>query len=233
MPDRETKLVEILPLCRTIHRAGARIDPTLYSYGPWREAYGFFNRRLFDGALPPCLITFQRKNRTLGYFSSCRFKSADGTQIHDEIALNPAHFEACGDKDVLSTLVHEMVHLWQYHFGTPSRASYHNAEWAAKMCASGLLPSHTGLPGGKQTGQRMTHCIEPEGHFDRAANELIAEGFKVEFVERERGDLDPIVIKKRRSKTHFKCPCGQESVFGRPSTRVRCDGCHGLLVPCN
>lgn len=151
--------------------------------------------------------------------------------ITDEIALNPMHFEARGDKDVLSTLAHEMVHLWQHHFGKPSRAGYHNAEWAAEMCKIGLIPSRTGLLGGRRTGQRMSHYIEPGGPFDGAANELMAQGFKVEFVERERGPLDPIAIRKRRSKTHFTCPCGRESVYGRPSTRVRCDGCHGLLVP--
>ena len=51
----------------------------------------------------------------------------------DEIALNPATFHDRTAEEILSTLVHEMVHLWQHHFGTPSRASYHNREWAAKM----------------------------------------------------------------------------------------------------
>jgi hypothetical protein len=40
------------------------------------------------------------------------------------------------------------------------------------MLAVGLIPSDTGKPGGKQTGQRMTHYIEPEGQFDRACREL-------------------------------------------------------------
>jgi hypothetical protein len=30
----------------------------------------------------------------------------------------------------LSTLVHEMAHLQQNHFGKSSRTGYHNKEWA-------------------------------------------------------------------------------------------------------
>jgi len=26
-----------------------------------------------------------------------------------------------------------MAHLWQHHHGKPSRAAYHNREWASKM----------------------------------------------------------------------------------------------------
>ncbi|MDH8410092.1 sprT domain-containing protein, partial [Klebsiella pneumoniae] len=73
--------------------------------------------------------------------------------------------------------VHEMVHLWQHHHGNVSRAGYHNVEWAEKMVSIGLIPSHTGAPGGKQIGQHMSHYVEPAGRFDKAANELIQKGF--------------------------------------------------------
>jgi hypothetical protein len=57
----------------------------------------------------------------------------------------------------LSTLVHEMVHVWQQHCGTPSKRGYHNKEWATKMKSVGPQPSSTGMVGGKETGQRMSH----------------------------------------------------------------------------
>ena len=150
------------------HRSKARrkIDPMSQSYGPIGRAWKAFNQKLFGGELPPCLITLQRKKRALGFFAGRRFRSSDGTIITDEIALNPAHFAQRGAKRVLSTLGHEMAHQWQHHHGKVSRGGYHNLQWAAKMEEIGLVPSHTGRPGGEKTGQRMTHYVRPGGPQD-------------------------------------------------------------------
>src|ERR1700680_4694459 len=66
-------------------------SPTAEIYGVFQTAYDFFNTALFDGRLPPCLITLQRRSkRTLGYFAAGRFASTTG-RTSDEIALNPRH----------------------------------------------------------------------------------------------------------------------------------------------
>ena len=82
--------------------------PTKQAYNELQTAYDFFNRKLFKGQLPPCLITMQRKNRTLGYFSGNRWADRSG-DITDEIAMNPMHFAKRGVEDVLSTLVHDFA----------------------------------------------------------------------------------------------------------------------------
>src|SRR5246127_2499165 len=123
--------------------------PTEAVYKDLLYAYDYFNDVLFGGKLPPCLITMQRKPRARGYFSYERFNSRrDEQDTTDEIALNPIAFQDRTDEEILSTLVHEMVHLWQYHFGSPSRSGYHNREWADMMKRLGLPPSDTGKPGG-------------------------------------------------------------------------------------
>ena len=101
----------------------------------------------------------------------------------DEIALNPAHFKSRTTEESLSTLAHEMCHFEQQHFGEPGRTGYHNREWAGMMKAIGLIPSDTGQPGGKETGQKVSHYIEPGGPFDRACAELVKSGFAVRYVE--------------------------------------------------
>ena len=58
-----------------------------------------------------------------------------------------------------------MVHLWQHHFGRPSRSSYHNRQWANKMQALGLMPTATGAPGSKSIGQKLEAYIIPGGEF--------------------------------------------------------------------
>ena len=135
------------------------IDPTRSTYQGLTEAYDFFNERLFAGRLPRCLITMQRQREAYGYFAGGRFGTKDGQEITDEIALNPAHFRSRTTEESLSTLVHEMCHLEQHHFGKPSRSGYHNKQWAGMMNAVGLIPSDTAAPGGKETGQKVSHYI--------------------------------------------------------------------------
>ncbi len=97
----------------------------------------------------------------------------------DEIAMNPVYFSIRTIKATLSTLVHEMVHQWQFHFGKAGRRGYHNKEWAALMERVGLMPSDTGQPGGRKVGQSMTHYIITGGAFDRACDELLTRNFQL------------------------------------------------------
>ena len=43
-------------------------------YTAFEAAYDWFNAQLFENALPPCLITLQRKARSRGYFANDRFE---------------------------------------------------------------------------------------------------------------------------------------------------------------
>src|SRR5260370_31372709 len=96
--------------------------PTDVTYIGLDEAFAHFNNELFDGELPAILITLQRRKDVRGYFSAAKFapRGSVGNPI-DEIALNPATFHGRSDPEILSTLVHEMVHLWQRHCGQPGR----------------------------------------------------------------------------------------------------------------
>ncbi len=156
-----------------------RMGPTSSEYNALEYAYNYFNRVLFGGELPGCLITLQRVSRSYGYFRKKKFSGRLDGRVTDEIALNPDTFEGMSDIGILSNLGHVMSHLWQSHFGKPSRNGYHNEEWASKMEEIGVHPSDTGYPGGKRTGQKMNHYIENGGRFERAARELIESGFRV------------------------------------------------------
>jgi predicted SprT family Zn-dependent metalloprotease len=183
-------------------------NPTAKTYAALNRAFDFFNDRLFGGELPPCLVTLQRKNKAYGYFAGGRFGSKDGTEITDEIALNPSHFKSRTDEQSLSTLAHEMAHLWQHHFGKPSRSGYHNKEWAAKMHAIGLHPSES-------------------GPYARAFAELAAQpGFSALYVEL----WDDTEARKKRkaksaSKTRYTCPSCELHAWAKPGVRLVCGEC--------
>lgn len=225
--------------------------PTHEAYAELQQAYDFFNAQLFNGELPPCLITLQRKGKkVMGYYSATRFAHRTETERHtDEIAMNPLHFKTMNVVEVLQTLVHEMCHLWQFHCGTPSRKSYHNKEWAAKMEAIGLMPSSTGQPGGNKVGQSMGDYVIAGGAFEHAATQLISQGFRLSWYDRAadipeptppgEGDGDgadgdgeaeePATPSGKRVK--FTCPKCNANAWGKGSLKLVCGTDGATFIP--
>ncbi|MFY2610812.1 SprT-like domain-containing protein [Achromobacter xylosoxidans] len=160
------------------------LDPTRQAYNELQGAFDHYNDRLFGGKLPPCLITMQREKRTYGYFSSRRFVHRLDMSMTDEIAINPSYFGVVPLLEILQTIVHEMCHLWQEHFGKPGRRRYHNKEWADKMEAIGLMPSSTGRPGGARTGEQIMDYAMAGGAFMRATEELLTRDFCISWADR-------------------------------------------------
>lgn len=222
--------------------------PTPQTYAELQQAFDFFNDRLFDGKLPPCLLTLQREKRTHGYFSAKRFIHRDGTTYTDEIALNPSFFSVVPPMEIMQTIVHEMVHCWQYHFGKPGRRGYHNQEWANKMEEIGLTPSSTGRPGGAKTGEKMNDYPTPGGKFVRLCEELLGDSkFVLSWYDRfppesisspgqgsgqvktvgvpaaiELGIEVPQVKKNKTNRQKLRCPnCGNQA-WCKPGMKLLC-----------
>lgn len=160
-------------------------NPTEDFYRLLDEAFDHFNGRLFDGSLPHCMLTLQRSRNTMGYFSPERWVDGQGQRAH-EIALNPAYFARHRVIEVLQTLVHEQCHLWQHVHGLHrSRSGYHNREWAERMRSVGLIPSSTGMPGGRATGQSMSDYPQPGGPFLRACFDLCQGEYRLGWTDTE------------------------------------------------
>lgn len=236
-----------------------QVTPTEEQFTALNEAYKYFNRKLFNNQLPGCILNFSRKKNTHGFLAPSRWRrvqlshkaTADevGENVHyvHEISLTPYTLYR-EPKLVFSTLVHELVHLWQWEFGSPSRNGYHNKEWAAKMEEVGLIPSDTGQPGGKKTGQSMTHYIAENGKYETVFSKL-PEAYLLPFTSVE-GDLigrlingmngpngsnpnskNPNSSKKTnlirpgRKKTKYSCPSCKANVWGKPKLEIRCVPC--------
>jgi len=158
--------------------------PTAEMYGELQDAYDHFNRTLFGGELPTCMITLQRQKKTQSYYSPGRFTDTKTGALVAEMALNPSFFALQGIRETMQIIVHEQVHCWQEHFGTPGRGRYHNEEWASKMEAVGLHPSDTGRPGGKRTGDAMSDYVIEGGPFECAFNRLMTRNFALSWLDR-------------------------------------------------
>ena len=193
-------------------------------YRAFQEAYDFFNAELFAGSLPHVLVTLQRHANARGYFSPERFTGrVENTAAAHELAMNPDTFTGRTDEEILSTLAHEMVHVWQQTHGTPPRRSYHDRQWAAKMKEIGLQPSTTGEPGGKETGQSVTHYIIPGGRYTTAYAKLAATGLRLDWQSAPAGVQAKA---KKASKTKFSCPeCGQNA-WAKSDAQLICGDCY-------
>lgn len=175
------------------------VTPTADLYGQLQQIAAHFNQALFEGTLPPLVITLQRSGSMTGYFSASRWLHVDGRTV-SELALNSAFFATRPLIALCQTVGHELCHLWQHIDGSASRPGYHNSIWAQKMMEIGLMPSSTGKPGGATTGQKMSDYPLPGGKFLNACKLLVTDGFT--FTWLDQGHRMPLDYRSA-VETHF------------------------------
>ena len=219
------------------------MKPTENQFLSYQSIFDYFNEKLFGGQLPGVILNFSRKSNTHGFFAPERWEQTTTTRTKShEISLNPQTLGR-DPRLVYSTLVHEMVHLWQQQFGKPSRRNYHNKQWAVKMEEVGLIPSNTGKPGGKKTGQGMTHYIEENGPFEQAFRSMPAELRKLPFIDIEyvmiegdhdgdgEGDGEEKPKKKNaKDKIKYTCPSCSMNTWGKEGLNLMCGDCNEHLI---
>lgn len=218
--------------------------PTYEAYGALQFCYDYFNQALFCSKLPDVLITLTRKRGALGYFAHSRFEKNNKVISH-EISLNPQYTKLLGDRETLSTLVHEMVHLWRYEFGSLNKrggkgaGGYHDVIWADKMDELGLPPINVGCGKGTRTGYRVINGIKDGGLFDQACMTLFAEGFRIDWHEvspnahagqgsaSDVSDGGSTGSKRKKDKVKFTClnkSC-KLNAWAKASAKLICGHC--------
>lgn len=217
--------------------------PTFEAYGAAQYAFDRFNGKLFGGRLPnPMFTLFNARAR--GHFCArCYAHVGDPSRRVDEIMINPRLFQGGCASVGLSTLLHEMCHMDQAHFGKPSPWGYHNVEWAEAMESRGLRPTHNGAPDGNRTGRKMTHLIIPGGPFDLAARELVSSGFTWSWGYAQPTAAGDNSTKSRKSKgggkgagvggVRVKYSCGScyANAWARPALPLICGRCSMTMMP--
>ena len=135
-----------------------------------QNARNYFNKHLFSKvfgkSLGSVMLRPARHGKAFGYYRPSSWKENEKAPV-PEISLCPYGLNRSPEK-VFSTLVHELCHQYQHEHGSPGRAGYHNLEFTKIMQKVGLICSSTGEAGGKQTGDQMTHYIDPNGLYATA-----------------------------------------------------------------
>ena len=206
---------------------------TSTTYARIEQAYDFLNKEFFEGQLPDCLITLQRSSRSEGYYRKDSFIDRKNHERHvDEIALNPSVFRLRSEMEILSTLAHEIIHLWQFHYGHPPRGGYHNREWANKMESIGLMPSSTGKVDGKRTGQKMSDYVIANGIFEKKIKRYLENQTCIQWqtgvsVKPKEGEVEVVVVKKKKIK--YLCPSCNQAAWAKPGTKLICGQCEEAM----
>ncbi|MDQ2841936.1 MAG: hypothetical protein M3Y72_13040 [Acidobacteriota bacterium] len=89
----------------------------------------------------------------------------------------------------------------------------------------GLQPTTTGEPGGKETGQSVTHYIIPGGAYAQAFAKLAATGFRLNW-QSAWSDGGESRKKKAASKTKYTCPTCGTNAWAKPNTPLICGACY-------
>lgn len=97
------------------------------------KAFDFLNEKFFGSALPKTVITIQAdmKQRAYGWFTA--FESWANTDTNKSTEINiSANYLNRPPQESISTLLHEMCHLYAYHIkiqDTSRSGTYHNARF--------------------------------------------------------------------------------------------------------
>ena len=91
-------------------------------------------------------VTIERlPGHALGHFRP----GHNGFGLRGEIALDEWHVRSHANPelwhDVIGTLLHEMLHVWQQSHGKPGKGNYHNKEFRDKAAALGLIIDERGV----------------------------------------------------------------------------------------
>lgn len=219
-------------------------NPSYKFYGLFQYIFDYYNEGLFDGKLKDCLLVITRKKNVFGHYSYKRWYNESDKET-DELALNPQMFAKFPLIEICQTMVHEMVHGWQFHCGKPSRSGYHNKQFAEKMIEVGLMPSDTGKPGGKKTGQKMADYPIEGGRFLELSKILMEDDiFSELFLEvnpqlMEMIDPDVSLFEQlsaitlaqpqgasTSTKTKIKYSCKCSNIWGKPGLSLHCNSCN-------
>lgn len=90
-----------------------------------------------------------------------------------------------------------------------------------------LLLRRTGAPGGKTTGQKVSHYIIDGAPFQVAFTKLVNAGFQELYVDLWGEETRK---KKAASKTKYTCASCDCNAWAKPNTNLRCGDCDAPMI---
>ena len=199
--------------------------------GYLEKIFRALNDRYFDNELPEPIITIQSTPRAYGHLTLSEVWTAGENKRH-ELNIGAGTLDR-PIENVVATLLHEMVHLYNVTNGikdTSRGGTYHNKRFKAAAEARDLIISYDSRIGWSvtQPGEGLLDFILSQGWTDirMGRNDPIFFG-GVGGTRSNGGEQPP---KKPSSTRKYACPCCGMSVRATKEVRVMCLDCGEVLI---
>lgn len=201
--------------------------------GYLNKIFDLLNREYFENTLSRPTITIQSTPKAYGHFSLRADTWVSKNGASHEINIGAGTL-ARPIEEVVATLLHEMVHYWNFVNGIKdcSRGgTYHNKKFKASAEARGLVIEHSDKYGWTITSpsEELLDFIIMNGLTDILINRNEATGFAITGTGTHSGTTK-IVPKKVSSTRKYICKCCGMSVRATKEVRIACMDCGQQLV---
>lgn len=208
----------------------ASLEPIVHDLN---AMYGELNEKLFSGKLEQAVLTVSPDNTKGAYGWMTHAKAWKADTMTDETTADRKNFKdgyheinLCAEHlsrpiaEVAGTLLHEMVHLYNYQRGvkdTSRQGWYHNEAYRKAAESVGLIVEKTEKYGWSTTRLNDELKTWAEENFTKFS-------------------LSRRVLNKKQKKTtkshsiKYVCPCCGNSVRATKPLSVRCDDCDELMT---
>ena len=199
------------------------------------KIFDLLNEEFFESALSRPTITIQSTPRAYGHFSlreDTWISKLGGTH---EINIGAGTL-ARPIEEVAATLLHEMVHYWNYEQGIQdcSRGNtYHNRRFKEAAEARGLMVEHSDKYGWSHTSpaDALLEFVIENDLTDILINRNEFHGFQISGTGTHSGTATPTTPKKSSSRKYI-CPCCGMSVRATKVVNIGCLDCGVRMIEC-
>jgi hypothetical protein len=178
------------------------------------------NKQFYGGELetPNILVQSVGKKKWYGYCTTKKVWDINGEETY-EIAISSEYLNRSFE-EVVSTLMHEMVHLYNLAHGIKdvSGTQYHNKRFRIEADKRGLVITYARVIGWSVTQlQDATKDWLSTVEVDKSVFDAVRK--------------TPLGIKKKAQKTYtYTCPMCEEKVLSKnPDLEIRCEDCQELF----
>ena len=202
--------------------------------GYLNKVFDLLNAEFFENALSRPTITIQSTPRAYGHFSLREDTWVSKLGGTHEINIGAGTL-ARPIEDVAATLLHEMVHYYNYENGIQdcSRGNtYHNRRFKAAAEAHGLLVEHSDKYGWSHTSpsDELLDFILENGLTDILISRNEFAGFHITGTGTHSGAEGTTPPPRMSSTRKYICPCCGNSVRAIKEVHIACLDCSAPMV---
>lgn len=203
--------------------------------GYLNKIFDLLNEEFFESALSRPTITIQSTPRAYGHFSLREDTWVSKLGGTHEINIGAGTL-ARPIEEVAATLLHEMVHYWNYEHGIQdcSRGNtYHNRRFKEAAEARGLMVEHSDKYGWSHTSpaEALLEFVIKNDLTDILINRNEFSGFQIGGTGTHSGTAVPTTPKKSSFRKYI-CPCCGMSVRATKVVNIGCLDCGVRMIEC-